>query len=205
MINWRDRKLQFAVGLFFFVIFVILARTNPPANPITTESGRVHKAFEGIFSAVSKKEAVPLPWITPVQAGTVSYPDGSKKSLWVPKPSPQGNRSNCFYVDEPRKGGASGFSESSCVVQKSPVILERQGSIVVGFVSMTSATQASVSVRDLTFQVPITHSYFLVPGTLSADPNAKFTVTFSDPTGWTCKGTEVLAPGSSTSEECVIP
>ena len=205
MSNWRDRKLQFAAGLFFFVIFVILTRTTSPANPMTTESGRVQNAFKGIFVTISKKEAVPLSWITPAHAGTVSYSDGSETSLWVPRPSPQGNRSNCFYVDEPRKGGASGFSESSCLVQKSPVILERQGSIVVGFVSMKSATQASVSVRDFTFKVPITYGYFLVPGALSADPNAKFTVTFSDPTGWTCQGTEVLAPGSSTSEECVIP
>jgi hypothetical protein len=200
-----DRKFLVAAGLFLLVILVMLARTVSPANPLSTESGRVQHAFKGIFASVSKKEAAPLPWITPVRAGTMSYTDGSKASLWVPKPSPQGNRSNCFYVDVPRKDGASGFSDSSCTVQKSPVILERQGSIVVGFVSMESATQASVSVRDITFKVPITHGYFLLPGALSADSNAKFTVTFSDPTGWTCAGTEILAPGSSRSESCVIP
>jgi hypothetical protein len=200
----RRRNIQV---LSFLTISIIagLAWWNFHVDPMASaESKRVLQGFQQMSLTVSSKEGFSTPWLVPTHVGRASYPDGSKASLWVPKPSPQGNRSNCFYLDERRNGGASGFSDSSCAVQTSPVILERQGSIVVGFVSMARATQASVSVLDLTFKVPITYGYFLVPGDLSVDPNAKFTITFSEPTGSACKVTDVLAPGSSASEECVI-
>jgi hypothetical protein len=200
----RRRNIQ-VLSILAIAIILGFAWLKFHVDPMaSTESKRVQQAFEQMSTTVSNKEGVPTPWIIPRHVGAASYPDGSKASLWVPMPSPQGVRSNCFYVDEPNKDGASGFSDSSCVVQKSPVILERQRSIVVGFVNMARASQASVSVLDLTFKVPITYGYFLVPGDLSVDPNAKFTITFSEPTGSACKVTDVLAPGSSASEECVI-
>ena len=202
--HWRGKKFRLAAGLFFFVIIVILVKTGSPTNPMATESRRVQNAFDGIFSAVSKKEAVPLPWITPVRAGTVSYTDGSKASLWVPKATPEGNRSSCFYVDQPRKGGASGFYDSLCSVPKSEVILERQGPVVVGYVRMTKARFATITSGGITVDVPITFGYFIFPSIVSEDPKAKFAISFIDPGGATCKVVDLPAPGSAASIECVI-
>lgn len=200
----RPKKLQIAASLFFLLIVAIVVRTGSPTNPMTTESGRVQHAFKAISSAVSKSESGPLPWITPVHAGTVTYSDGSKASLWVPKSSPQGNRSGCFYVDQPRKGGASGFSDSWCRVSKSEVILDRQSRVVVGYVRMTKAHFATISAGGVTVEAPITFGYFIFPSIVSEDPKTKFTISFIDPGGATCKVADLLAPGSSASIECVI-
>lgn len=181
-----------------------LVVNQPTSPPMATEFGRVQNAFEGIFSAVSKTGAVPLPWITPVRAGTVSYTDGSKASLWVPKSSAQGNRSSCFYVDQPSKGGASGLSESLCRVPKSEVILERQGHVVVGYVRITKAHFATISSGGITVEAPITFGYFIFPSSVSQDPRAKFAISFIDPGGAACKVVDIPAPGSSASIECVI-
>lgn len=189
------------------VVSVIVTRliATPSSTPLmTTESGRVQNVFDGIFSTVSKREAVPLSWITPVRAGTVSYADGSKASLWVPKAAPEGNRSSCFYVERSRKSGASGFSESLCSVPKSEVILERQGSVVIGFVRMTMANFATITSGEITLDAPITHGYFIFPSALSDDLEAKFAISFIDPGGATCQVTDIPAPGSSASIECVI-
>lgn len=196
-------------GLLLSMLIVIWLGSqlviNQPAPPLmSTESGRVQNAFDGIFSTVSKKEVVPLPWITPVQAAVVSYPDGSKASLWVPKSAPDGNRSSCFYVDQPRKGGASGFYDSLCSVPKSEVILERQGHVVVGYVRMTKARFATITSGGITVDAPITFGYFIFPGVVSEDPKAKFAISFIDPGGATCKVVDLPAPGSSASVECVI-
>lgn len=196
-------------GLLLSILIVIwlgaqLVINQPAPPPMSTESGRVRNAFDGIFSAVSKKEVVPISWLTPVQAGVVSLSDGSKASLWVPKFSPLGNRSNCFYVDEPRKGGASGFYEFSCLAPKSEVILERQGSVVIGFVRMTKAKFATITSGGITVNAPITFGYFIFPRALSGGPKSKFTISFIDPGGATCKVTNLVAPGSAASIECVI-
>lgn len=197
-------KGLWALILVISVIIAKLVATPSSLPAMETESGRVQNAFDGIFSAVSKKEAVPLPWITPVRAGTVSYADGSKASLWVPKATPEGNRSSCFYVDQPRKGGASGFYESLCNVPKSEVILERQGSVVVGFVRMTKASFATIISGGITVDAPITFGYFIFPSAVSEDPKAKFAISFIDPGGATCKVVDLPAPGTSASIECVI-
>jgi hypothetical protein len=204
MIYWRRRKLQLAAGLFFFIIILIVVNAGSPTNPMTTESGRVQHAFNAIFSAASKKDAVPPSWITPVRAGTVSYANGLKASLWVPKSSPQGNRSSCFYVDRPSKGGASGFYDSLCSVPKSEVILERQGSVVVGYVRMTKAHFATITSGGITVEAPITFGYFIFPSVVSEDQKAKFAISFIDPGGATCKVVDLPTPGSSASIECVI-
>lgn len=204
MTPWTPKKLQIAASLFFLLIVVIVVRTGSPTNPMTTESGRVQQAFKAISTAVSKSESGPLPWITPVRAGTVTYSDRSKASLWVPKSSPQGNRSICFYVDQPRKGGASGFSYSWCRVSRSEVILERQGRVVVGYVRMTKAHFATISAGGLTVEAPITFGYFIFPSIVSEDPKAIYAISFVDPGGATCKVADLLAPGSSASIDCVI-
>lgn len=197
-------KGLWALILVISVIITRLLATSSSFPPMATESGRVQNAFDGIFLAVSKKEAVPLPWITPVRAGTVSYADSSKASLWVPKATPEGNRSNCFYVDQPRKGGASGFYNSLCSVPKLEVILERQGYVVVGYVRMTKAHFATITSGGITVDAPITFGYFIFPSVLSEDPKAKFAISFIDPGGATCKVADLPAPGSSASIECVI-
>lgn len=202
--DWSRKKMQIAVSLFFLVIIVIVIRTGSPTNPMTTESGRVQHAFNAMLTAVSKNEALPLPWMTPVRVGTVSYTDGSKATLWVPKSSPQGNRSGCFYVDQPRKGGASGFYDSLCSVPKSEVILERQGSVVAGYVRMTKAHFATITSGGTTVDAPITYGYFIFPSRVSEDSRAKFAISFIDPGGATCKVVDLSAPGSSASIECVI-
>lgn len=204
MTYWHSRKFWLAAGLLLFVIIVILVRTGTPTNPTNSAFGGVQHAFESIFSTVSKKEAGPLSWITPVPAGTVSYPDGSRASLWVPKSSPLGNRSSCFYVEEPRKTGASGFLESLCTIPNSEVILERQGSVVIGFVNVTKAKFAAISSDGITVEAPITFGYFIFPSTLSRDPKLKFTISFIDPGGATCKVKDLLAPGAADSIQCVI-
>ncbi len=197
-------KRIWPLGLIVGGVIVILVRTGTPTNPMTSESGGVQHAFEGIFSAVSKKEAGPLSWITPVHAGTVSYADDSRASLWVPKSSPLGNRSSCFFVDEPRRGGASGFLESMCTIPKSEVILERQGPVVIGFVSMAKAKFATITSDGITFDAPITFGYFIFPSALSGDPKSKFTISFVDPGGATCKVNDLMAPGTADSIQCVI-
>lgn len=196
-------------GLLLSILIVIwlgakLVVNQPALPPMATESGRVQNAFEGMFSAVSKKEVVPFPWLIPVQAGVVSYPDGSKVSLWVPKSAPEGNRSSCFYVDQPSKGGASGFYDSLCSIPKSEVILERQGPVVVGYVRMTKAHFATIASGGITVDAPITFGYFIFPSVVLEDRKAKFTISFIDPGGATCKVVDLPAPGSSASVECVI-
>lgn len=196
-------------GLLLSILIVIWPGAqlviNQPAPPLmATESGRVQNAFEGMFSAVSKREAVPLPWLTAVQAGVVSYPDGSKVSLWVPKAAPDGNRSGCFYLDERNKRQGAGFYESLCIVPKSEVILERQGAVVVGYVRMTKARFATITFGGMTVDAPITFGYFIFPSALSEDPKAKFAISFIDSGGATCKVVDLPAPGSSVSVECVI-
>lgn len=205
MIQWRGRRFRFAAGLFFFVIIVILIRANSPTPPNTTEAGRVQYAFNEIFSALAKKEGVPTPILPPVRADVASYPDGSKVSLWVPNPATLEPRSNCFAVDVVRrKSGSAGFFESLCLRPRAAVVLERQNSVVVGFIGLTKASKASVTVLGQTFVVPVVFGYFLVPSSLTEDLKLKFTITYTEPGQATCKVVDLPAPGTSSSMECVI-
>jgi len=198
------RKAFMGLTLVLGVLAFGLIAAPSTRNSVNTEAGRAEHTFNAMLLAVSKQEPTPVSWLTPVHAGMATYADGSKASLWVPRTSPQGNRSNCFYVDKPRKGGASGFYESACLMPKASAIMERQGSVVVGFVSMARARQVTVSVLGRAYVVPITNGYFLVPGVLSLDPSAKFTITYTEPGQATCTVRDILAPGVSPGGECVI-
>ena len=200
----RRRNIQ-VLSFLAIAILIGLAWLKYHVDPnASTESKRVQNAFNAMFLAVSTKEAVPTPWLTPVHAGSVSYNDGTKASLWVPKTAPDGNRSSCFYLDQPRKGGASGFYDSLCGVPNSEVILERQGRVVVGYVRMTRARLATITSGGITVDARLTFGYFIFPSVVSEDPEAKFAISFVDPGGATCKVVDLPAPGSANSIECVI-
>jgi hypothetical protein len=166
----------------------------------STESGRVQQAFEQMATTVSNKEGVPTPWITPMHVGVASYSDGSKASLWVPKPSPQGVRLNCFYLDEPSVGGATGYIEALCMkhmldwlctsglggqcIQPGKVVnLARNGSIVIGSVGLWPAHSVFVTTNGMTTRLPIKYGYFIIPGSLSEGWTTKFTITLLDTNG----------------------
>jgi len=198
--------LQIAAGLFSFVIIVIVVKAGSPTNPMTTESGRVQYSFKTIFSVLAKEGGVSTqPHLPPVRVDVVSYPDGSKASLWVPNPAMLEPRANCFAVDVVRdKSGSAGFFESSCLKPKSEVILERQGPVVVGYVRMTKARFATITSGGITVNAPIAFGYFIFPSVVSEDPKAKFAIFFIDPGGASCKVVDLPAPGTSASIECVI-
>lgn len=203
-IDLRRRNIQFLSFLIIAMIALVVWLEFHVDSMAWTESKGVQQAFQQMSTAVTNKEGVPTPWLVPMHAGVESYPDGAKASLWVPLPSPQGIRSSCFYVDQPSKGGASGFYNSACSVPKSEVILERQGPIVVGYVRMTKAHFATINSGGITVDAPITFGYFIFPSVVSEDLKAKFTISFIDPGGATCKVVNLPAPGTSASIECVI-
>lgn len=193
-----------ALILVISVIITKLAAAPSSLPPMATDLGSVQQAFQQISLAVAKKEGVHSLSLTPVRADVISYPDGSKVTLWVPNPASLGIRSDCFYVEQPRKGGASGYIKFSCAVPKAEVILDRQGSIVVGFIRFTKAPFATITSNGVTLKVPITFGYFLFPSALSEDSKARFTISFIDPGGASCQVDDLPAPGSSASIECVI-
>lgn len=168
------------------------------------ESKRVQRAFQQMTASISKKEGVSTPWLTPVRAGVATFPDGSKASLWVPKPSPKGDRSNCFYVDQTKKNTSYGFIYFECNPPKAAVLLQRQHAVVVGFLSDPKANFVTVTSDHSTARVPVTFGYFIVPGSISAFPLAKFTITYADPGQATCKVSDLGAPGFASSGVCVI-
>lgn len=170
----------------------------------STETKRAQYAFQQLTDKVSKREGAPTPWLTPERAGDVSYLDGSKASLWVPKPSPEGERSDCFYVDQTRKGVTSGFIYFGCTPPHARVILQRQKAVVVGFISGNKVSSFIVTSAGITVKVPVTFGYFLLPSTISEFPLAKFAFTYSQLGRGTCKADVLLAPGSSNSVGCVI-
>lgn len=203
-ISSRSRGLLVLILVVSVLTFGLIAA--PSTRPsMTTESGRVQYSYNEISKSLAKKEGVPTSILPPVRVAVASYQDGSKASLWVPNPAKLKPRSNCFAVDVVRgKSGSAGFFESLCLAPKSAVILERQNSVVVGFIGLTKASQVSVTVLDQTYVVPMIFGYFLVPSSLSDDPTAKFTITYTEPGQGTCKVRNLVAPGISTSFECVI-
>lgn len=202
-ISSRTKGLLVLILVVSVLIFGLIAApsTRPPMR---TEFGRVQNAFNEMSLMVVKKEGVPPSWMTPIHTDVISYPDGLKVSLWVPNPAPSGIRSNCFYVDEQAKSHASGFTSFACDKPKSTVTLERQNSVVVGFISETRANFATIASGGITVEAPITFRYFIFPSVVSEDPKAKFAISFIDPGGATCKIVDLPAPGSSASIECVI-
>lgn len=203
VLSWRGKRLWLSTLIVVGVI-VILVNIVSPKLTSTTEAGGVQQAFQQISSAVAKKEGVHSLSLTPVRADVISHPDGSKVSLWVPNPASLGIRSDCFYVERSRKSGRSGYMKFSCMAPRAEVILDRQGSIVVGFIRFTKAPFATITSNGVTLKAPITFGYFLFPSALSEDSKARFTISFIDPGGASCKVDDLPAPGSSASIECVI-
>lgn len=203
-ISSRTKGLLVVVLVVGVLIFGLIAAPST-RSPEDTELGRVQNAFNGMSALVAKKVGVPPSWLTSVRAGVVSYPDGSTASLWVPKSASGGLRSGCFYVDQSRNGSAiGGFSVASCAIPKSEVILERQGSIVVGFERMPRVPAARITSGGITVDAPITLGYFIFPSSVSMNPKAMFTITLIEPGGASCKVTDLVAPGSSTIVTCEI-
>lgn len=198
------RKFWLAWSVFIAVIGTLTwmqLHIDPNAS---TESKRVHHAFKQITDNISKQEGAPTPWLTPVRVGDAKYSDGSKASLWVPKPSPQGDRSNCFYVDQIKKNSSYGYIYFECNSSKAAVVLQRQHAVVVGFLSDAKANFVTVSADGIKATVPVTYGYFIVPGAISAFPLAKFTITYTDLHQATCEVVDLGAPGSADSARCTI-
>ena len=163
------------------------------------EAARVQEAFRRMSIVVAHQDGVPPVELTPVRAGVASFPDGMKASLWVADAATIGIRSHCLYVDERSKGGFSGYSESACGVPGIEVTLERQLSVVTGYIGLTPADTVLVTVNGLPTRISVTFGYFILPGALSTDPNAKYLITLMSKTGQSL-GTvnDLMAPGSAT-------
>ena len=197
--SWRVISSAAVLAVIFLAIGMYSLGLFSPDPMGTSEKTRVEHAFHLMSIAVAQKEGVPSLELSPVRAGVASYPDGTKASLWVSDPMPLGTRPLCYYVDENIAGGASGYSDSACGVPGTDVILERQGAIVIGYIGLTPARTIFVTVNGSTTKLPITLGYFILPGALSTDPNAKFTITLMSKTGDSL-GTvrDLMAPGSAT-------
>lgn len=206
-----------SIGLFAIAIIAIVAWLSFHVDPMaSTESKRVQQAFYQMSLAVAKNEEVASLELTPVHAGTASYPDGTKASLWVTNPAPLGIRAGCFYVDEQRRGGAFGYSESACIAPMKgwacttgmgggcvqpgkSVILDRNGPIVIGYVGLWPARTVSVTANGTTTKLPVALGYFILPGSLSIDPASKFTITLMSKAGVSLGAvTDLKASGSAT-------
>jgi hypothetical protein len=161
----------FALGLF----------SSDPMNP--NEATRAQYAFRQMSLTVAQKEGVPSLVLMPVRVGGAAYPDGTKASLWVANPVPLGIRSKCFYVDEPGHGGSSGYAEFACGIPGTQVTLDRNGAIMIGYVGLWPAHYVSVTSNGITDKLRVTLGYFILPGALSGDPAAKFTITLMSRAG----------------------
>ncbi|HUX65798.1 MAG TPA: hypothetical protein VMV42_01500 [archaeon] len=193
----------------------------------SAEFKRVQHAFQQMSLAVAKSEEVVSLELAPVHAGTASYPDGTKASLWVTNPAPLGIRRGCFYIDEQRKSGGfeygtSGYGEFACVIPGKgwactsgmgggcvqpgkQVTLERQGSIVIGYVGLWPARTVSVRAHGTISKLPVTLGYFILPGSLSTDPATKFTITLMSKAGVSLGTvTDLNASGSATITPTMI-
>ena len=169
------------------------------ASTKAAETTRVHEAFQRMSMVLAHQDGVPPVELTPVRAGVASFPDGTKASLWVADAATIGIRSHCLYVDESLKGGFSGYRESACGVPGIDVTLERQGSLVTGYIGLTPADTVLVNVNGLPTRISVTFGYFILPGALSTDSNAKFTITLMSKTGESLGTvTDLMAPGSAT-------
>lgn len=216
------------IGLLAIVIIAIVAWFGFHIESMrSAEFKRVQHAFQQMSLAVAKSEEVVSLELAPVHAGTASYPDGTKASLWVTNPAPLGIRRGCFYIDEQRNSGvfeygASGYGEFACVIPGKgwactsgmgggcvqpgkQVTLERQGSIVIGYVGLWPARTVSVTANGTTTKLPVTLGYFILPGSLSTDPATKFTITLMTKAGVSLGTvTDLKASGSATITPTII-
>jgi len=182
------------------VVAVVWITDKPgPEADYATEPGRVLQAFSQISLAVAQEEGLASLNLAANKVDDTNYPDGTKASLWATDPDLLGIREHCFYVDEVKKGLSSGYSQSLCAVPGSTVDLDRQGSVVVGFIGLAPVQTVSLTVNDIIYKVPVTDGYFLVPGAIPTDVNTKFTVSFlTNPGGAVATVTDLVAPGSAS-------
>ena len=164
-----------------------------------TEAERVQSAFQRMSLDVAIKDHVPSVKLVPVHLGVESYSDGTMASMWVTGPTPKGILSRCFYIDITGNGSSSQFGQSACGGPGGIVTLNRFGPIVVGDIGTLPAVTVSVNFTDLSIQVPVISGYFFVPGAISTNPNAQFTIILmgrgGKPIGMV---TDLTAPGSAT-------
>lgn len=193
-------SLVLVVVMFLFTSgYVYALYSSGPHN--ANERGRVQEAFHRISTDVSQQFGLSSLELTPVRAGTTSFSDGTRASLWVTNPAPIGIRSHCFYVDITGGRSASGYSESACGEPRKDVSLEHIsiGSSVIGYIGIWPARTVFVTVNGTTTRLPITHGYFILSGKLSVDPKAKFTITLMNKDNESLiTVTDLLASGSST-------
>lgn len=179
--------------------YVYALYSSGPHNAI--ERGRVQDAFHWISASVSQQEGLPLLDLTPVRSGTASFSDGTKASLWVTNPASLGIRSHCFYVDMITSRSASGYSEAACGQPGKDVSLEHIGigPSVIGYIGIWPARTVFVTANGATTRLPITHGYFILPGKMSGDLNAKFTITLMNKNDESLMTvTDLLVTGSTT-------
>ncbi len=202
MKQWTSTKIRYA-GLFVLTVFAIAVWfTLHDYQMKSNEATRVQQGFDHISVAVAQKAGLTSLKLAPVYAGTVSYSDGTKASLWVSNPAPLGIRSGCFYFDITTRGLASGGqSNTICGEPGSDISLERTGigTGVVGFVGLWPARTVSVTAAGITSKLPVTFGYFIVPGSQSVDPTVKFAITLMSKDGVVLGTVAGLkAPGRAT-------
>lgn len=165
-----------------------------------TAEGRAQHAFRQMSVAVAQKEGVKSLELVPLRAGDASYSDGTKASLWVTSPVPLGIRSHCFYVDmTAHRSATGGYAEFACGVPGTEVTLDRNGAIMIGYVGLWPVRYVSVTSNGITDKLPVTLGYFILPGVMSVDPAAKFTITLMSKTyGSLGTVTDLKASGSAT-------
>lgn len=186
MKRWTSTKIRYP-GLLVLTIVAIVVWFIFHGNHINAnEATRVQQAFDHISLAVAQKVGVTSLELTPVHAGTASFPDGTKASLWVSNPAPLGIRSGCFYFDITTRGSASGGqSDSICGEPGSDISLERTGigTGIIGFVGLWPARTVSVTAAGITNKLPVTYGYFIISGSQSVDPTTKFAITLMSKDG----------------------
>ena len=199
--SWRVFGSAVLVVVMFLMTggYVLALHSSDATN--AAEAARAQEAFQRMSMVVAHQDGVPPVELPPIRAGVATYSDGTKASLWVADAATIGIRSHCFYLDEPRRGGASGYSESACGAPGRDVSLDRVGigSSVIGYTGLWPARTVFITVNGVTNRLPVTLGYFMLPGVQSVDPNAKFTIMLVSKTGQSL-GTinDLMAPGSAT-------
>lgn len=204
-----SKQYMFAILLAVAAIAIVIGYSIKPApvslvSPVTTEAQRVQKAFREMSIDVAKKDRLASVKLTALHAGVELIATGTVASVWVTGPTPKGVHSRCVYVDISTSGSVFTSGLSACGGPGRNVSLNRFGSAVVGDIESIPTKFVVVSVGDLNFQVPVTSGYFVVPVALSRIQKAVFTISFTESGGSTCKVTNLVAPGSSATMDCVI-
>lgn len=202
MKRWSSTKIRYSGLLVLTVVAIVFWFILHGYQMNSNEATRVQQGFDHISVAVAHKAGITSLELAPVYAGIASYPDGTKASLWVSNPAPLGIRSGCFYFDITTRGLASGGqSNTLCGEPGSDISLERTGigAGVVGFVGLWPAHTVSVTAAGIISKLPVTFGYFIVPGSQSVDPAAKFAIALMSKDGVLLGTvTGLKAPGRAT-------